>query len=384
MTPLERWDIFCRVVDNYGDIGVCWRLARQLLSEYGVQLRLWVDELAAFARLCPEIDTGQDVQRVRGVEVHRWQADFPPVEPGDVVIETFACHLPESFVQAMAARHPAPVWVNLDYLSAESWVAEYHALPSPHPRLPLVKTFFFPGFAENTGGLLCEAGLERRRHEFLCSAIDQAAFWNRLGQVPPPPETLCISLFAYTAQPALLRAWQDGDQAICCLAVENRHSAAIESFTGSPWRSGTVFQRGRLEIRCLPFLEQDDYDRLLWLCNLNCVRGEDSFLRAQWAARPLLWQIYPQEEAAHLVKLDAFLEIYCAGLSARQSAIVRRLHAAWNGENPVFSPEIWTDYCKILPELILHAENWQKKQAKQQDLCASLVHFCRSKGIMCG
>ena len=384
MMSLDRWDIFCRVIDNYGDIGVCWRLARQLSSEYAVQVRLWVDELAAFARLCPEIDTGQDVQRVRGVEVHRWQADFPLVEPSDVVIETFACHLPESFVQAMATLDPAPVWVNLDYLSAETWVAEYHALPSPHPRLPLVKTFFFPGFAENTGGLLCEAGLERRRHEFLCSAIDQAAFWNRLGQVPPPPETLCISLFAYTAQPALLRAWQDGDQAICCLAFENRHPSTIEAFTGSPWRSGTAFQRGRLEIRCLPFLEQDDYDRLLWLCKLNCVRGEDSFLRAQWAARPLLWQIYPQEEAAHQVKLDAFLEIYCAGLSARQSAIVRRLHAAWNGENPVFSPEIWTDYCKILPELTLHAENWQKKQAKQQDLCASLVHFCRSKGIMCG
>ena len=109
MMSLDRWDIFCRVVDNYGDIGVCWRLARQLSSEYGVQLRLWVDELAAFARLCPEIDTGLDVQRVRGVEVHRWQADFPLVEPSDVVIETFACHLPESFVQAMAALDPAPV-----------------------------------------------------------------------------------------------------------------------------------------------------------------------------------------------------------------------------------------------------------------------------------
>jgi hypothetical protein len=22
-----HWDIFCRVIDNFGDIGVCWRLA---------------------------------------------------------------------------------------------------------------------------------------------------------------------------------------------------------------------------------------------------------------------------------------------------------------------------------------------------------------------
>ena len=26
------WDIFCSVVDNFGDIGVTWRLARQLVA----------------------------------------------------------------------------------------------------------------------------------------------------------------------------------------------------------------------------------------------------------------------------------------------------------------------------------------------------------------
>ena len=25
-----HWDMFCRVIDNYGDIGVCWRLAADL------------------------------------------------------------------------------------------------------------------------------------------------------------------------------------------------------------------------------------------------------------------------------------------------------------------------------------------------------------------
>ncbi len=38
-------DIFCAVVDNYGDIGVCWRLARQLAHEHGMTVRLWVDDL---------------------------------------------------------------------------------------------------------------------------------------------------------------------------------------------------------------------------------------------------------------------------------------------------------------------------------------------------
>ena len=31
--PALRWDLFCRVIDNYGDIGVSWRLARVLREE---------------------------------------------------------------------------------------------------------------------------------------------------------------------------------------------------------------------------------------------------------------------------------------------------------------------------------------------------------------
>jgi hypothetical protein len=49
---MKSWDIFCRVIDNYGDIGVCWRLARQLANEYPYQIRLWVDELAALKMIC--------------------------------------------------------------------------------------------------------------------------------------------------------------------------------------------------------------------------------------------------------------------------------------------------------------------------------------------
>ena len=138
------WDIFCNVVDNYGDIGVCWRLARQLAAEHGFRVRLWVDELAAFRHICPEIDPCSPRQTVGGVEIRRWEADYQPIEPGDVVLETFACRLPERFVEAMAARKTSPVWINLDYLSAETWVSGCHGLPSPHPQFPLTKYFFFP------------------------------------------------------------------------------------------------------------------------------------------------------------------------------------------------------------------------------------------------
>ena len=154
-----RWDIFCTVVDNYGDIGTCWRLAQQLAGEHEAEVRLWVDQLQGFARLCPAVSTDADEQHVGRIEIRRWRSDFPTVEAADVVIEAFACELPESYIAAMARQTVAPVWINLEYLSAEDWVEGCHRLPSLRTKWPLAKYFFFPGFTPQTGGLLRERDL---------------------------------------------------------------------------------------------------------------------------------------------------------------------------------------------------------------------------------
>ena len=150
-------DIFCVVVDNYGDAGVCWRLARQLAEEYDWQVRLWIDKPTLLDWLAP--DHAQSP-----VTIVPWPDDLSPDEsidsPADVVIEAFACELPATYVAAMAQREKKPVWLNLEYLSAENWIGELHGKPSPHPRLPLVKHFFFPGFDECSGGLLRGFALE--------------------------------------------------------------------------------------------------------------------------------------------------------------------------------------------------------------------------------
>lgn len=386
---LQRCDIFCRVIDNYGDIGVCWRLARQLAGEHGLAVRLWVDDLTAFATICRDIDPRRPVQTLSGIEVLRWpdesDATSETIEPGDLVIEAFACHLPESFVESMAKKPAPPVWINLDYLSAEAWVGGCHTLPSPHPRLPLTKYFFFPGFDETTGGLLRERDLDARRRRFLGSASERAAFWRRLGAPPPPEKTRLVSLFAYEnpALPRLLSRLSHSHAPICCLAPMTRTQADIEAFLGHPIRTGASYRRGALEIRPLPWIAQTDYDCLLWRCDLNFVRGEDSFVRAQWAARPLVWQIYPQTENAHRAKLDAFLDRYTARLSAESAACARRFHLAWNGFGTLTDDGI-DDWLARLPELGQHAQEWQKNLSKQQDLCGALVHFCRSRAIMRG
>jgi uncharacterized repeat protein (TIGR03837 family) len=379
------WDIFCTVIDNFGDIGVCWRLARQLANEHALTVRLWVDDLRAFQRICSDINPQSAVQTISGVEVRSWSSELSGsgTTPGNVVIEAFACHLPEPFVTEMAAGKRKPVWVNLDYLSAESWVAGCHALPSPHPRLPLTKYFFFPGFNEQTGGLLRESDLQERKAAFCSSSQQQAAFWQMLQVAPPRAGTLTISLFAYEnpALQKLLEIWSQGETPVYCLAPETRTLPAIEAFAGRRLHAGDLVQRGKLEIVILPFVSQPDYDKLLWLCDMNFVRGEDSFVRAQWAAKPMLWQIYPQDEDAHQIKLSAFLDIYCHGLPVTTEKAIRDLFYLWNSPQsgePIRS-DLWHQWVNLLPQIHHHAKNWANNLSKQQDLCSSLVRFCRSK-----
>lgn len=373
-----RWDIFCTVVDNFGDIGVCWRLARQLVAEHGLAVRLWVDDLASFSRMAPQLDPLADVQLAAGVDVHRWRADFADdVLPADVVVEAFACALPEPYVAAMAAQARQPVWINLEYLSAEPWVAGCHGTASPHPRLSLTKHFFFPGFTADTGGLLRERELLARRDAFLVDADSRAEFWRQAGFDLPAPDALVVSLFGYPNAPvgALMRAFADGDRPIVCALCDGPLLGRAAAACGrADLRVGQQIEWGKLVLRATPFVAQQRYDELLWACELNFVRGEDSFVRAQWAARPLVWQIYPQAENAHWAKLDAFRARYCEALEPAASEALGGLWRAWNRADGL--AEAWQAIVPWLPALKLHAADWARQLSRQSDLASRLVEFC--------
>ncbi|QDX80378.1 hypothetical protein B9N43_03330 [Denitratisoma sp. DHT3] len=375
----QRWDIFCRVVDNFGDIGVCWRLARQLAAEHGLAVRLWVDDLMPFARLCPDIDPARGEQTAAGVAVRRWPDPWPtPMsaaaadEVAAVVIEAFACELPPAYLAAMARRPVAPVWINLEYLSAEDWVEGCHGLTSPHPTLPLTKHFFFPGFTSATGGLLREADYDRRRAGF-----DGQDLRRRLGLPAALDNPLTVSLFGYenTALPDLLETWAADERPIELLVPEGRLTPVVQAFFGSSsWR------RGRLSAHPLPFLPQPEYDELLWLCDLNFVRGEDSFVRAQWAEKPFVWHIYPQADDHHQVKLAAFLDRYLAGLGGNQggggeswTTALRRFWWAW--ESGADAGAAWTAFRVALPSVRAHGRRWSGQLQRQGNLARNLLSF---------
>ena len=395
MRAITSWDLFCRVVDNYGDIGVCWRLARQLVQEHGHTVRLWVDDLRAFEKICPAVDVKAEAQRVSGVDIRRWSddaqmaallaADAHPA-PHDVVIGAFACPTPEPMLQHMAeqaSQGAAPVWINLEYLSAENWVAEHHAMQSPHPRLPLVKYFFFPGFERNTGGVLRESHLGAQRATFEASPAAHQALWHRLGVddlMREKPDALRVSLFAYAnpALPTLVAQWEASPEPIISLVPEGLAATQIAELLGDAdsAKTGARWTRGNLTVAVVPFAPQEHYDPLLWACDVNFVRGEDSFVRAQWAQKPFVWHIYPQSDDVHLTKLDAFLTRYTPALLEGDANVFTAFWHAWNGAPASLN---WADFAAIAPGLRARAVTWEQSLMRLGDLAANLVAFCEKQ-----
>ncbi len=403
-------DIFCRVIDNYGDIGVCWRLACNLLQtihQYPnlplVQLlekcatrdsaatlcleqeqfshtphsrnakqavasplhliRLWVDDLRSFTRILPIVDAQQDIQTlginqaaqvvsremlqamleavetptntystptlstdetdtetlrtnqesntseplIGLIQIHAWQAPLKAITPAPISIEAFACELDAEYIAAMPGH--THYWFNLEYLSAEDWVTGFHAQASLQNN-GVAKYFFFPGFNTQTGGLLREVDLLERQATFLVDPHAQAA-WLRhymsedVSQAWQSGARL-ISFFSYphATIESLFKALVSGPESyIICLpqGVVTQAESLLEHY---------LIPKSKIMLHRFEFVEQYQYDYLLSLSDINFVRGEDSFVRAIWAGKPLVWHIYPQEEQAHIDKLQAWLSSY--------------------------------------------------------------------------
>jgi uncharacterized repeat protein (TIGR03837 family) len=277
----------------------------------------------------------------------------------------------------MAQRKP--LWINLEYLSAEPWVADCHLRASPQPQLGLSKTYFFPGFDASTGGLLRERDLLQRRDAFQRDGQAQQDFWRQLGVPLTVGQALKISLFCYPTAPMgpLLDQLAQGVRPVLLLVTENGLPDGIAARFGLPsTAAGSSCQRGNLTLQVIPFLAQDDYDRLLWACDLNFVRGEDSWVRALWAGKPMLWQPYVQAEDTHLRKLQAWLEIAYSELPASTGQVVRDCHLHWSGAG--LQQADWPAYLSRLDELEEPAMRLSARQASVPDLAAKLVIFCKN------
>lgn len=319
-----QWDIFCRVIDNYGDIGVCWRLTADLASR-GHRVRLWIDDPSALDWMAP----GALQDQWERITVRDWRLASDPATlsalvPADVWIEAFGCDIAQAFLAhhvATGQADPPPAWINLEYLSAEPFAERAHLLPSPVMHgvaKGCSKHFFYPGFTPVSGGLLREPDLATRQASF------DRARWLASHGIAWQGELL-VTLFCYEPEAlgALVAFWQEQNRPTRLLVTAGRAAAAVRVLPAATHRQDQ--RAASLSIDFLPTLSQLDFDHLLWAGDLNLVRGEDSVVRALWAGKPFLWQIYPQHDEAHHAKLAAFLDVLNA------PAPVRAAHVAWNG-----------------------------------------------------
>ena len=370
------WDIFCRVIDNHGDLGVCWRLSCDLAAR-GQQVRLWVDDASALQWMAPGALQGE----VPGVRVLPWTQPIDPallasLPASNVWVEAFGCEIAPEFIAACACpssaggrfdSRTAPTWINLEYLSAEPWVERMHALPSPvqhGPAAGRTKWFFYPGFTPHTGGLLREQDLAARQQAF------DGAAWLQAQGIDARGERI-TSLFCYEPPPlgALLRQLDTATTPTHLLVTAGRAARAVarclEDENDLQRLSG---QREQLSLSYLPHLTQRAYDELLWACDVNFVRGEDSLVRALWAGAPLVWHIYPQpEDDAHHAKLGAFLDWLQAPAS------LRRFHHVWNGIEAGPLPEI------DLPGWRACVQAARQRLLEQPELGTQLIGFVAQK-----
>lgn len=362
------FDIFCRVIDNYGDIGVCWRLARQLAARPDCgAIRLWVDDLTTFARIAPQVQPGARQQQIQSIHILHWD-DTPPQAdpPANVVIEAFGCTLPDSYLERMSAGQ---LWINLEYLSAENWVESCHGLPSLQPG-GRQKFFFFPGFTPATGGLLREPRLIARRDAWQSAPQRRLNLLRTLGVSPAWLERLqagarLVYVYCYPQAPlpALMQA----------LSCQGHDSLVLLPQGIWPGALPTLHANGcHIETHAHPFVDQDTFDQLLWSSDLNLVRGEDSLVRAIWAGRPMIWQPYLQQEDTHLEKLAAWLAHTPWPDEIKQATL------AWNqGDGHTFE----TALAPLLhPERLQQwqtlAQQWCTEQTQTNDLATRLVVFC--------
>lgn len=350
------WDIFCRVIDNWGDMGVCWRVAADLAAR-GTPVRLWTDDASALAWMAPDGHAG--------VQVLPWPDTVPADGPGEVIMETFGCDIPDTFAAALASMQQrgqrVPAWINLEYLSAEPYVERSHGLPSPvmsGPARGLTRWYFYPGFTPRTGGLPREIGLTRRQAKF-----DAPAWRARHGI---DAQTLALTLFCY--EPAALPGWLDHlahhGHHVRLQVTPGRASAAVQA-----WQDHQAAPTRFIEY--LPPRTQAQFDELLWASDLNCVRGEDSLVRALWAGQPLLWHIYPQHDDAHHAKLDAFLDWLQAPPSLRE------LHHVWNGMSHGPMPDVLDG--PLRGEWAACVRDARARLLAQDDLVTQLFRFVKEK-----
>lgn len=375
----EAW-VFVRVIDNYGDAGVGWRLSCLLAEYLHMHVRLWIDDTDALNKLVPA------PEKQARITIEAWQGDammqqqLSAAADPVLVIETFGCELPPQVLERI--RQCRPLWLNWEYLTAEDWAVGLHAMSSLQPN-GLEKYFWFMGIDADSGGLLRELDYLAEREKFRQQPQLQQAFRQEYG-LPLQHTGQLWLVFAYTSGQwaQWMAMWQEANTPVTLWLAGGQ---VIESLRAAKLiapeelqQEGDSCELGNVTLVRIPFVPQAAFDRLLWLADAAIVRGEDSFVRALWAGLPFFWHIYRQDDDVHLQKLHSFWFKAMQDWSAELRQAFTVLSDDLNGAGAVSSlkrEQAWQYLCAHWQSWVKSAAAWSEMLHGQDNALEKLARF---------
>lgn len=309
---LKTLDIFCKIIDNYGDIGVVYRTAKELQKIFPKsKIRAFLNKLDEFKKINSQVLDlpSQNIDGIEYITFDYLRDNANELLTAQVIIEAFGCQIPEEYMEI--AYDNSELLINLEYLSAEDWIEDFHLQSSPLGRGKLKKVFFMPGFTEKSGGVIADSNyLERIQR-----VLENKEFYEKkyLSDIEDRENKIIGTLFSYEKNfTPLLEDLKKLDKDVVILAMGEKTQDSLrkilKNFSIEDFRNSLKY--GKIEIRFLNFLNQEEYEELINIVDFNFVRGEDSFIRAVLTGKPYMWHIYCQEEYAHMDKIEGFLDKY--------------------------------------------------------------------------
>lgn len=309
---LKTLDIFCEIIDNYGDIGVVYRTAKELQKIFPEsKIRAFLNRLDEFKKINSQVIDlpSQNIDGIEYITFDYLRDNANKLLTAQVIIEAFGCQIPEEYIEI--AYDNSELLINLEYLSAEDWIEDFHLQSSPLGRGKLKKVFFMPGFTEKSGGVIADSNyLERIQR-----VLENKEFYEKkyLSDIEDRENKIVGTLFSYEKNfTPLLEDLKKLDKDVVILAMGEKTQDSLrkilKNFSIEDFRNSLKY--GKIEIKFLNFLNQEEYEELINIVDFNFVRGEDSFIRAVLTGKPYMWHIYCQEEYAHMDKIEGFLDKY--------------------------------------------------------------------------
>lgn len=345
---IDSIDIFCQVIDNYGDVGVAYRLAREFKRVYpNKKLRFVINQIE-------ELNL---IRKSEDIEIILYK-DISKIEnSADLIIESFGCEIPKEYMDK--ALKNAKLIINLEYLSAEKWVDDFH-LQESFLGGNLKKYFFIPGLSEKSGGILLDNEfLERKKKveankEYYLEKFEIKEKYDLIG-----------SVFSYEKNfDSLIEELKKLDKKIILLILSEKTQKNFIKY----FDNGNNYDK--IKFVKLPFFTYDKYEELLALCDFNLVRGEDSFVRALLLGKPFLWHIYPQDENTHIKKLESFLEKYCSNNKELKQTFI----------NYNINKDDFSYFFKNFKEIEKYNKNYANYLIKNCNLMEKLINFIENIG----